>query len=147
MGCGDSHALDAMMRSAYAALVGSGFFVYLLALQLVSAGTAPPATVAALITLDAAIAVVVFFRVPVYLQWYTADHGALRAAVEGACAGLGMGVALLIILGVGSGRLPAGSDLYLWMPMSAVFGVTSALSIYLLGALWNPTVAEVGLDQ
>lgn len=141
-------ARNPMIRSAYAGLIAGGTFIYLLALQLSGPGRATAGTVAALVALDAVIALAVFLRVPDYLAWYRADRGVRRAALEGAGFGLAGGVALLLILSVGgtAGRLPEWTGFPIWLTVSTVFGATSALSIYLLGALWQPA-GDDGSEQ
>jgi hypothetical protein len=117
------------------------FFFIWLAILYAGADHPPPRRFSLVVLLDLVAALVVFWRVPDYLDWVQSGSGSRLPWVvrDGLVAGIA--VALLTafarrVLDVGEpGVIPTVKDEAIWFTVLAGVGIANALAIYLASAL------------
>jgi len=115
------------------------FFLFWLLVLLAGADHPPPPGFLLLVLLDLACALVVFWRVPTYVNWYLGGHRnkVPRVLLEGALAGFAVGAVPVIVtsavertVGGELSITPSAVDVAIWFAVLGVVGLLNALTLY-----------------
>lgn len=114
-----------------------GFFFFWLVILLAGADKPPPPGFLWLVPVIALAALVVYWRIPTYIQWSQKQkHGRfLRVMVEGFLAGLVVATPF-VLFGGGESTVPMQPIAYLgWFAILGLMGMLNSLTLYVINAL------------
>jgi len=125
-----------MTHQCMAAIIAVLFFFVWLAILYAGADHPPPPGFIVVLLLDLVAALLVFWRVPYYLDWMQTGltHRLLWVMRDGLVAGIAFALlAMLLVPVLGSGEptvIPTIKDMAIWFAVLAAVGIANALAIY-----------------
>ena len=120
-----------------AAINGILFFIFWLIILLAGADFPPPAGFLWLVIVVAVCAIVVYWRIPTYIQWSQEKKRGrfLRVMVEGFLAGLVVATPF-VLFGGGEPSIPMQPIAYLgWFAILGLMGMLNSLALYVINAV------------
>jgi len=115
------------------------FFFFWLIVMYAGADHPPPPGFIFIILLILACALLVYFRVPAYINWHITrkEHRYFYVLRDGLLAGFAAGLVTVlafagrVILGADVDGMPSAADLLIWFAVVGGMGIVNALVIYL----------------
>ena len=113
-----------------------GFFVFWLLVLLAGADKPPPIGFLWIVLVVALSAVVVYRRIPTYLQWYQTKEPRrlLRVALEGFLAGLVVATPFALLGGGESSTAMQPIAYVIWFSILGLMGMLNSLALYVMNA-------------
>jgi len=113
-----------------------GFFVFWLVVLLAGADKPPPIGFLWIVLVVALSAVVVYRRIPTYLQWYQTKEPRrlLRVALEGFLAGLVVATPFALLGGGESSTAMQPIAYVIWFSILGLMGMLNSLALYVMNA-------------
>ena len=121
-----------------------GFFVIWLGVLYAGADHPPPPGFILVIIFDLAAALIIYFRVPVYIDWQITrkTNRLIQVSFEGFLAGIVIALITALTSGGEPGVPLTPIDKIIWFAVLGTVGVINAVSVYYFSVLLSKTITR-----